>query len=149
MDIDISKWKLISSAKYALDMYEMENLQKFFAFIFQGDKSYFMLISFYFAILSFLFNKLTLILIWGVFRVLRLHMSSYTCTFFLEIFFNTKKNREKYLILFFKKKNYELMPYDEKRMCFHQKNIHQRLIFIHVSNYTLKIPLGFPFFTSI
>ena len=74
-------------------------MQKFFACIFQGDKSYFMLISFYFAILSFLFNKLTLILIWGVFRVLRSHMSSYASAFFLDIFFNTK-NREKYLIFF-------------------------------------------------
>ena len=95
-------------------------MQKFFACTFQGDKSYFMLISFYFAILSFLFNKLTLILIWGVFRVLRSHMSSFAIAFFLDIFFNTK-NREKYLILFLKKKNYEMMPYDEKKNVFSSK----------------------------
>ena len=47
-------------------------------------------------------------------------MSSYASAFFLDIFFNTK-NREKYLILFLKKKNYEMMPYDEKKNVFSSK----------------------------
>ena len=62
-------------------------------------------------------------------------MSSYASAFFLDIFFNTK-NREKYLILFLKKKNYEMMPYDEKNV-FSSKEYTSSVLSLFMSQITL------------